>query len=135
MGLILDSSVLIDAEHRRIDLREHLDRCGSDPVAVSAVTASELLHGVHRARTPSQRTTRHRFVEGVLTEIPIAAFGLDEARTHARLWAEMAARGGSIGAHDLLIAATALTLGFRLATSNVRDFSRVPDLTVEDWTA
>lgn len=76
---------------------------------------------------------RAEFIDRILSEIPLAEFGLEEARTHARLWAELAVNGEMIGAHELLIGATALTLGFRVATSNLRDFGRIPGLRVEFW--
>ena len=52
------------------------------------------------------------------------------ARVHADIWAELADRGDLIGAHDLWIAATALTHGLGLATRNAADFQRVPALRV-----
>ena len=55
------------------------------------------------------------------------------ARTHARLWADLAEEGCVIGAHDLWLAAACLTHGLRMATANVREFRRVPALEVEDW--
>lgn len=125
--------MLIEAERDRLDLRSRLAAAGDEPLALAAITASELLHGVHRARRADQRIRRERFVEWVLSQVPVAEFGLLEARTHARLWAALQGRGQSVGAHDLLIAATALTLGFRVVTANVREFRRVPDLAVEDW--
>ena len=131
--MMLDSSVLIDAERGRLDLESWLECVGDEAVVVSAVTASELLHGVHRARTPAQHSRREAFVEWILREIPVVEFGLAEARVHARLWARLRERGDEIGAHDLLIAATALSSSFRLATGNARDFERVPGLVVERW--
>jgi tRNA(fMet)-specific endonuclease VapC len=132
---MLDGSVLIAAERGHFSLPERLARRGEEPVALSAVTASELLHGVHRARTAAQRARRRAFVEGVLAAFPVAELGLPEARVHAELWARLRGDGQVIGAHDLLVAATAVALGFRIATCNARDFARVPTLTVEDWLA
>ena len=54
------------------------------------------------------------------------------ARVHARIRAQLEAAGQLIGPHDLLIAATALAAGFQLATQNVNEFARVPDLSVID---
>jgi tRNA(fMet)-specific endonuclease VapC len=51
---------------------------------------------------------------------------------HAQVWAELSGRGEPIGAHDLWIAATALTHGLGLATSNLVDFGRVPGLRLID---
>ena len=131
--MILDSSVLIGVERGALDLDARLAVLGEETVSISAVTASELLHGVHRAKTESQRTRRGRFVERVLADIPVAPFALPEARVHARLGADLKSRGITVGPHDLLIAATALTVGFRLATANLREFRRIPGLEVEDW--
>jgi tRNA(fMet)-specific endonuclease VapC len=52
------------------------------------------------------------------------------ARVHAEVWSELAARGDVLGAHDLWIAATALTHGFGVVTLDVADFERVPGLRV-----
>lgn len=52
------------------------------------------------------------------------------ARVHAEVWADLARRGDTIGAHDLWIAATALTHGFGVATRDPEDFARVPGLRV-----
>ena len=133
MGLMLDSSVLIEAERGRLDLVDRLGRVGGETVAIAAITASELLHGVHRARTRQDRSRRERFVEWILRELPVAEFGLGVARTHAELWAGLSERGETVGAHDLLIAATALTMDLRLVTGNVREFRRIPRLQVESW--
>ena len=55
------------------------------------------------------------------------------ARVHARIWADLRTRGELIGAHDMLIAATALHHGLAIATRNEREFRRVADLRVETW--
>lgn len=74
------------------------------------------------------RARRGAFVEAVLDAIPVAPFGLAEARRHAELWAELVTQGTMIGAHDLLIAATAVARGEELATLNQREFQRVAGL-------
>jgi len=55
------------------------------------------------------------------------------ARVHARVWAELAAKGVGVGAHDLLIGATALAIGGRVATRDLRSFLRIPGLEVTHW--
>ena len=61
-------------------------------------------------------------------------FGLAEARQHARIRAVLRAQGTTIGPHDYLIAATALSVGFAVASLNRREFERVPGLTLTDVT-
>jgi tRNA(fMet)-specific endonuclease VapC len=99
-----------------------------EPIAISAITASELLHGVHRAGDPRRQARRAQFVEAILARLPVVEFGLEAARTHAQLWAEPVTRGRAVGAHDLLIGATAIAMDFQVATANARDFGRIPGL-------
>jgi tRNA(fMet)-specific endonuclease VapC len=125
MGTLLDSSVLI-----RLERSGSLLTLGDDEeVAIAAITASELLHGVHRA-DPQRRAQREAFVEHVLHVLPVHPFSLETARVHARLWADLAATGHVIGPHDLILAATALSLGWSVATYNTSEFTRVPGLVV-----
>ncbi|WP_336085268.1 type II toxin-antitoxin system VapC family toxin [Nocardia sp. SSK8] len=139
MGTLIDTSVFIDLE------RAHTRRGGSDfdkvahelaeqigfdeAVAMSSVTASELLHGVHRAK-PELRARREAFVEMAIAAFPPQPFDLLAARIHAGVWADLAGRGQEIGAHDVLIAATAMSIGWRVATANTRHFERIPGLEV-----
>jgi tRNA(fMet)-specific endonuclease VapC len=98
-----------------------------EEVGIAAITASELLHGVHRA-TPEHRARREAFVEAVLAAFPPLPFGLLAARAHARIWADLAAAGHNVGAHDRLVAATAITVGWRVGTANIRHFDRIAGL-------
>lgn len=97
------------------------------------MTASELLHGVHRADGAWRRGSRERFVEEIFAEIPVIPFDLQVARVHSRIWADLKMQGQMIGAHDLIIAATALAHGFHLITGNPREFGRVEGLEMTVW--
>jgi tRNA(fMet)-specific endonuclease VapC len=100
-----------------------------EEVGIATITASELLHGVHRA-TPEHRVRREAFVEAVLDAFPPLPFNLLAARTHARIWAGLAAAGQDVGAHDRLVAATAITAGWRVGTANRRHFDRIDGLDI-----
>lgn len=102
---------------------------GDEERAISVITVSELLHGVHRA-TGARRARRRAFVEHVLGAFDPIAITEPVARVHAEVWADLSGRGEKIGAHDLWIAATALTHGLGVATLNGADFGRVPGLRV-----
>ncbi|HEV3035833.1 MAG TPA: PIN domain-containing protein [Solirubrobacteraceae bacterium] len=140
MGTVLDTTVFIaferatrgtPAEHAMqtvsVRLEEHLG--ANDEVAVASITASELLHGVHRA-SDEHRAQREAFVEAVLAAFPSLPFDLIAARTHARMWAGLAAAGTDVGAHDRIVAATAVSVGWRIATADTRHFERIPGLSV-----
>ena len=133
MGYLIDTSVFVAYERGKLDKRALVKRFGDQEVVLSAISASELLHGVHRADSAQRRGRREAFVERILSAVPVLPIDLDVARTHARVWADLRVRGAVIGAHDLLIAATALTHGLTVATRNAREFSRVEDLQVEIW--
>jgi tRNA(fMet)-specific endonuclease VapC len=127
MAVLIDTSVLVHVERRGHTLDEAV---GEQDRAISVITASELLHGVHRARTGTVRTRRAAFVEHLLSAIEPLPITLAVARAHAEIWAELESNGDLIGAHDLWIAATALSHGMEVATANARDFERVPGLSV-----
>jgi tRNA(fMet)-specific endonuclease VapC len=124
MATLIDSSVLIAAERGQLNLDEISSRYAEDDIAISAVTASELLHGLYRARTPTQRHRRQSFVEGLLAQLPVIAFDLIVARVHASLWADLARRGIAVGERDLMIGATAIAKDYAVATRDERSFSQ-----------
>jgi predicted nucleic acid-binding protein len=131
VAALVDASVLIAVE--RGDLRpDGLEGThGETGLALAAITASELLHGVHRLRASGRKVRAEAFVEAILDRLPVIPFDLACARAHSRLGAGLARRGVAIGAHDLLIGATALALGFAVLTRDRRSFPKIPDLTVE----
>jgi tRNA(fMet)-specific endonuclease VapC len=130
VGTLIDSSVLIAVERDTLDLRRVGLAHEDEPVGIAAITASELIHGVQRAATAAQRQRRETFVERLLAALPVLPFDLVTARIHASLWAGLAAKGTQIGAHDLMIGATAIAAGYRVTTRDRRSFAKIPDLEV-----
>ncbi len=128
MGLILDTSLLVAHERGKFDLFAFLQPRGDEPVAIAAITLSELLHGWHRAKNAKMQAERGIFIANVQRDYPIISFAEAQAEHHARIWAELEMAGKVIGAHDFLIAATALSLGYAVATLNEKEFARVPGL-------
>lgn len=128
MGLVLDSSILIAAERRHFDMAAFIEaEAPMEPLYIASVTASELLHGVHRS-TAENRPRREAYVEGILHETPSLSFDLVTARIHAELWATLETNGERIGAHDMLIAAVCLRFGHRIATLDEGEFQRIAGL-------
>lgn len=133
MDILIDSSVLIAAERGRLDLSVPLRGHPDDEVGIAAIVASELLEGVHRQSGGVRRARTQRFVDQLLQRLPVVPFDLDVARVHAVLSADLGAAGTPIGAHDLLIAATAVHLGAAVATRDLRSFPRIRGLDVLRW--
>lgn len=102
-----------------------------EPFGVSVVTVAELLHGVERADTEVRRLKRQAFVEKVLESFPVFPFDVSVARIYARIWASLAKKGLTVRAHDLIIAATAISLDYSVITSNRRDFVKIEGLRIE----
>ncbi|MBI4698496.1 MAG: type II toxin-antitoxin system VapC family toxin [Nitrospirae bacterium] len=133
MGVIFDTSVLIAIERGPFHVEKLIKERENEPFGISVITASELLHGVHRADSEKRRLQREAFVEKVIETFPIYPFDLSAARIYARVWATLARKGITIGAHDLIIASTAVSLGFSVVTSDMRDYSKIRGLKVEQF--
>ena len=88
------------------------------------------LMGVHRADSEARRKRRSGFVEAILAGVSVLDFTIAVARRYAQLYAELSQQGRLIGAHDMIIAATALHHNLSLLTDNVEEFSRVAGLSV-----
>ena len=131
MAILIDSSVLISLERGAGDLSSLVRGREDEEVFISVITASELLHGVHRARSAKTRARRLAFVEGVLAALPVLDIDVATARSHAQLWSDLEQKGKMIGPHDSWLAATCLARDFTLLTENLREFKRVPGLRVE----
>lgn len=133
MGTLVDTSVLIAAQRGEIDFDALVVSHGNDDIAIATICASELLHGPHRMTNAVARDRAERVIDTLLGWFSIIDFDLEIARLHARLGADLAARGTSVGAHDLMIAATALALDYRIASRDRRSFPRIPGLDVVYW--
>jgi tRNA(fMet)-specific endonuclease VapC len=131
VGVILDTSVLIEAERGRLEIDTFIKGKEEELFGLSVITAAELLHGVHRADSAKRRRRRSAYVEKLIELFPLYPFDLAAARIYADLWAQLLREGKMIGAHDLMIGSTALALGFSVATFNKREFERIEGLEVE----
>jgi len=134
MGLILDSSVLVAAERQGQNAHQMLasiaGKIAETEIGISVVTLIELAHGAVRADTPARKTDRQKFIEELLTAMPIHPVTVPLALRAGKIDGENQARGVRVALPDLLIGVTALELGYSVGTANVRDFQRVPGLAV-----
>ncbi len=132
MGALVDSSIFIAAERGDLGIVAILEEKQKEEFALSVITVSELLHGMHRD-SENQLSTREAYVEALLSRFPVVPFDLVASRMHARLFSRLAAKGINIGAHDLIIAATALSRGLDVVTRDERSFPRIPGLSLIRW--
>lgn len=131
MGYLIDTSILIRLERQSLSFDDLLQEHGTEEAGISVITAAELLHGVHRADTPSRRLKRNNLIEGIFEKISVYPIEMDIARKYSEIWAQLQGKGINLGTHDLLIGCTALGLEFTLLTVDKKDFSRIPGLQVK----
>lgn len=134
MGLILDTSEIVAAERRGLSVLQILEHikmvCGETDLGLSVVTIAELMHGAYRTQLDRERQRRLAFIDRLCLDIPVYPVTLAIARLAGRIEGELASRGTTLAFEDVAIGATALQLGFEVATVNVKHFKPIPSLTV-----
>ena len=126
---LLDADVIIRGERGTFALEAWLASLPGEEFALAAITVAELWHGVVRA-DERHKGKRQEYLEAILGVTPVLTYTHGTAYEHARIWAELQAAGRMIGAYDLIVAATALEHGCRVATFNKQHFSRVKGLKI-----
>lgn len=135
LGVILDSSVLIDAERQQLNVAQFLkhlaEKIGESEAAVSSITVAELVHGIYRADTPERAARRRAFLDDLKATVPVYPITDVTAELVGRISGESSAQGVNIPFDDLLIGACALERGSAVATRNLRHFRMIPGLEVK----
>ena len=133
MIYMLDTNVCIDVIRKRArSLVERIRTHAVDDIALSAITLSELQHGVAKSENPEQN--RVALLE-FLVPFTVLSYEDTAARAYGEIRAHLEKQGTPIGPMDMLIAAHARSHGLTLITNNEQQFRRVPGLTIENWIA
>ena len=132
MKYLLDADVCIDAMRRTRGhvIRSRLLKCNAGDVGISSIVQAELLYGALHSLESVHNLERTR---GFIARFVSLSFDAAAADHAAHIRHSLAGSGTPIGPNDLLIAAIARANDVTLATRNIREFSRVPDLRVENW--
>jgi tRNA(fMet)-specific endonuclease VapC len=125
----LDANTVIYGLKGNGNILSRLREAGMGDVALPAVVVYELEFGTLRSAIASQRRDLHR----LFGAMRILSFDQKCAEHSARVRRDLETSGTKIGPIDLLIAGTALAYDAILVTHNVREFSRVSRLQLEDW--
>lgn len=129
-GFLLDTNILSDLiRHPNGVVAGRIEQAGEQGVCTSIIVACELRFGAAR-KNSSALSDR---VEALLDVMDVRAFEDEADRHYARIRTALSRNGSPIGPNDMLIAAHARALGMAVVTANVREFSRVPGLPVENW--
>ncbi len=129
MGIILDADVIIRGEKGTFDLAGWLTSQPNEQFEIAAITVAELWHGVERA-TGAHRAKRLHYLQTIIATLPIIPYTEQTAYEHARIWGQLEAGGKMSGYYDVIVAATAMERGSKVATFNRRHFDVVKGLTV-----
>ncbi len=111
-------------------LRERLQATNADYIYVCAIVQAELFYGAMRSNDPERTITNQKRFINLFTSLP---FDDGAALIYGNIRAYLAKQGTPIRSNDLQIAAIALCHNLTLVTHNIREFSRIPDLHLEDW--
>src|ERR1051326_2838313 len=104
MAIMLDADVIIRGEKGSFDLKSSLASQQAEQCEVTAITVAELWHGIERATVQ-------------LAVLPVVPYTEQTGYEHARIWSQLETAGKMTGYYDLIVAATALERGSRVATS------------------
>jgi predicted nucleic acid-binding protein len=134
MGLILDSSVLIASERQGKNERQTFSAIASEigekEIAISVITLIELAHGAARADSLERKAKREKFIQEIVMAVPVHPVTVPIALRAGFLDGESQSRGTRVPLSDLLIAVTALELGYGVGTANLRHFKQVAGLNI-----
>ena len=131
MRYMLDTNICIYAiKHKPEKVFQKLQEVEPEDVCVSSVTYAELVHGVEK----SVAVEKNRLaLSMLLANIEILDFDVDAADCYGKIRANLEKKGTPIGPLDMMIAGHAQSHGYTVVTNNVKEFSRVMDLKIENW--
>ncbi len=131
MRYMLDTNICIYAiKHKPEKVFQKLQEVEPEDVCVSSVTYAELVHGVEKSAAV-EKNRLALFM--LLANIEILDFDVDAADCYGKIRADLEKKGTPIGSLDMMIIGHAMSMGCTMVTNNVKEFSRVPDLKIENW--
>lgn len=133
MNFLLDTNICVFVIRQKPEVVvQRFQRHQPGEIGISTVTLAELRYGADKSSNPPEN---HSALNGFLAPLEIVEFDAEAAEYYGKARTDLELRGIPIGPLDMIIAAHALCLGVPLVTNNMREFSRVTGLAVEDWSA
>lgn len=131
MRYMLDTNICIYAiKHKPEKVFQRLQALDPEDVCVSSVTYAELVHGVEKSAAVEKNRLA---LLTLLANIEILDFDVNAADCYGKIRADLEKKGTPIGPLDMMIAGHAQSLGYTVVTNNVKEFSRVKNLKIENW--
>ena len=131
MRYMLDTNICIYViKHKPETVFQKLQNTNPEDVCISSVTYAELVHGVEKSAAVEKNRLA---LSMLLANMEILDFDVDAADCYGKIRAVLEKKGTPIGPLDMMIAAHAQSLGYPVVTNNVKEFSRVSALQIENW--
>ena len=131
MRYMLDTNICIYViKHKPETVFQKLQNINPEDVCISSVTYAELVHGLEKSAAVEKNRLA---LSMLLANMEILDFDVDAADCYGKIRAALEKKGTPIGPLDMMIAAHAQSLGYTVVTNNVKEFSRVSALKIENW--
>ena len=131
MRYMLDTNVCIYViKHKPEKVFQKLQTIHPEDVCISSVTYAELVHGVEKSIAVEKNRLA---LSMLLANMEILDFDVDAADCYGKIRAGLEKNGTPIGPLDMMIAGHAQSLEYTVVTNNVKEFSRVSALRIENW--
>lgn len=131
MSYLLDTCVISDFFKKIPQVIKHFEAHSPEKICVSSITVMEIEYGL---RLNPEREQKIRPIwKNLLNHIHVVPYSPQCAVASASIRANLKDTGLPIGAYDVLIAGTALANQMIMVTSNVREFKRIPEISIENW--
>ena len=132
MRYMLDTNICIyTIKHKPEKVFQRLQEINPEDICVSSVTYAELVHGVEKSAAVEKNRLALLML---LAKIEILNFDVDAADCYGKIKADLDKKGTPIDPLDMMIAGHAMSMGYAVVTNNVKEFSRVQGLILENWT-
>ncbi|MHB8482280.1 MAG: type II toxin-antitoxin system tRNA(fMet)-specific endonuclease VapC [Nitrospiria bacterium] len=133
ISYMLDTNICIYLMNRNPSYEKVVKKIisfNSGVICLSAIVVAELRYGVEQSRNRRQNETA---LEEFLLPFEVVPFDQEAAIHYGKIRSQLKVKGNAIGPMDMLIAAHAISLGVILVSHNTKEFLRVPDLRLTDW--
>lgn len=132
MNYLLDTNICIYIIKKKpAEVFEKFKTLTIGDVGISSITLAELQFGIEKSSNPEKN---REALEKFLTPIEILDYGYEATVEYGKIRTELEKKGIPIGPLDMLIASHAKSLDVILVTNNEREFVRIADLKIENWT-
>ena len=127
---LLDTDTIIYSLKNETRVVENLKRHMSDPKAISVISYGELVYGAEKANRRHENLAKAHRIAEIFPVIDISRAIMD---TFGVIKADLEKRGTVVDDFDLIIAATAMSIGYSVVTNNVKHFEKIPGLRLTNW--